>query len=319
MRRYNVLQAPLLSLGSPDFYRDLAANWRRIGARYLFTLILVGWVAMLLLVGSWLQLAKPVIDDVVDQLPRCQVRGGVMTMVDKPSPHRITIQIPDAPPVYMLFDTDNPDAKIEDLPNDVVMLATQKDLQLRKPQGNRMVVERHEWEQDGDFNPAELRPLIDAMFGYGVWFALPFLVLASFFYYLIRALCFALIGLIVCSVMDRSLGFGQLTRISVFATTPILAIETALWCLVMLKVPLGPLFGLWWLGAVFLSLVMTCWATFAVCSEPVAAPAPVAAPGYGPPPAPGSGGGGQVYQDEFGRQIDEYGEPIDPQGGAPLR
>lgn len=86
MKQFKSWQAPLFSFYSTQFYRDLAANGKGIGCKYLYCLLLIGCAVLpIRTFAEWSSSMYATMGDVVEQMPEVRIEQGTL-VIDKDSP-----------------------------------------------------------------------------------------------------------------------------------------------------------------------------------------------------------------------------------------
>jgi len=80
MKRYGRLKALVLSFYCRDLYLDVARHWRGIGLLYLWNLLALSWMAVMFAQHG----QTGGINQVIDQVPRISITGGVASIADSP-------------------------------------------------------------------------------------------------------------------------------------------------------------------------------------------------------------------------------------------
>ncbi len=77
MKRYNILQAPVMAFFSPSFYRDVGLHWRGNGFAYLFLLLAVCWVpGSILFHLHFANLIETKTPAIITQIPQMKIIKG---------------------------------------------------------------------------------------------------------------------------------------------------------------------------------------------------------------------------------------------------
>ncbi len=220
MRRYSRIRALILSLFSPDLYRDVAANWRGVGFLYLLLILTLTWIPVIykMQVG-FKDYAQTEFPTVIRDFPPITITKGV---VSSPVPQPHYLREPNSGKTIFILDTTG---QITQLPpgNDSMILLTKTELIYRN-QGQTRIFE---FSKDLNYfiDRAKLQGWMDWA---AKWFALlffPFL-LFSFIFRIITTLIYAVVGLIFNSIYQKNLPFGALMRLAAVSTSAVIYIDT---------------------------------------------------------------------------------------------
>jgi hypothetical protein len=211
-RRYGRIRGLVLSLGSADFYRDVARNWHGIGLLYLLLVIMLTWIPIL---GKWQSAVGRFIQE---DFPELAIKKGKVT---SPVAQPFVISDGQGTPIFILdttgkTDFDKTDAKI---------LVTEEKFFQRD--GNRVQI--HDLKDFPDFDLSK-----ETLANWGktasTWLGLvlfPFVVLWSLVGWLLVMLVAGGIGM---AAKGRTwLSFGTVLRLAAVGSTLGMYFAAAVW------------------------------------------------------------------------------------------
>ena len=222
--RYSRFSALLLSFFSAPLYRDVARNWRGIGALYLFLLFALTWLPPV--ISGHVRFKKFVRDDapaLVDQIPSVTIRNGVAS-IKEPEPY--FIRDPETGRALVYIDTSGAFDQEKEA-QEAVLLLSRSTLEAR--QQNKTEVHDLSKVEYFYLDKQTARRWMD---GGAKWFgpvAYVSSVLWSLAYGIVRLLLYALIGLIFVSAFGARLDFAALMRLSAVAVTPAMMVDALAW------------------------------------------------------------------------------------------
>lgn len=290
-RQFNELNAlTRAALFASDLYRDVARNWRGIGLRLLFLVLLISWIATgIKLHRSFKHFANDEFPKVVQDLPPVTIQDGVVSSpVDQP----YWIQDRQTHKTFAVIDTTGTITSLDDADGAVVLL-TENKLHYRD-NNNAGQTKIQDLSNIKHFYVD--RPIVTSWVTWGAkwsaWVLIPIALVFSFIYRLIQGLIYAAIGMIWNSTFNAQLSYAALMRLSFVAVTPVILIDTAL-SLANVNVPA------WSLICLVIAMVY-----LAIAVKANEQPAAALAYGYGAP----FGQGQQQYP---------YQQPFPPQPFPP--
>ncbi len=243
MKRYNAIQAVVLSFFSPSFYRDVGQHWRGTGFGYLFVLLLVLWIPVTVKWhGSITAFVRDHTPALINQIPAITISHGAVS-ADCVMPY--TIKEPMSQQPLLVIDTTGATTSLKDAKAD--MLLTRTKLIVRKTPGE---TREYDLSQVDNFKLDRNRVQHWANeIGQNLAAVLyPFILIVSFLYRMIQALIYALIGMLFARLVNATLEYTALVRLTVFALTPVLILCTAQEILTL------PLVG-WWFICLIVAMV----------------------------------------------------------------
>jgi uncharacterized protein DUF1189 len=244
MKRYSFLHAFVLSFFSKSFYQDVARNWRGTGLLYIFILVLLVWIpsAIKMQIG-FSRFAAQEAPRFTQQIPRITIRHGEVS-TDVATPY--FIKADDGKPL-MIIDTTGQYQNLDD--TTAFVLLTKNKLYARDERQTRIYdlrgVESFEVDRtrvEGWLQTARTL-LVPVIFPLGVAF--------SFVFRAIQILIYAAVGLLFAQMMNTSLPYQTLMRLTAVALTPIVVLNLILeflpfripgWWLIGIVIGLGYLF-----------------------------------------------------------------------------
>jgi len=273
-----IVLAPFFSRG---LYRDVARNWRGIGALYLLLLLAVTWAAVMVKLHiSVTTSARDEFPKFANDIPPITMKDGVVSSpVDQP----YEIKDKDTGRVLAVLDTTGTVNSLDDTPAQVLL--TQNKLHYRK--SNRNQTETTDLSQVKSFYLDRERVVSWVNTG-AKWLA-PGLyipaVLGSLAFRLVQALIYGAIGLALASMFDVRLSFAAAMRLAVIAVTPVILLDT-IFSLTGIDIPFWTLLGIV-IALVYLAIAVK------ANHDPAAPPAqpypyaqpPAQTPPVQPPPA----------------------------------
>jgi hypothetical protein len=221
LQRYSRIRALVLSLFSPDLYRDVAANWRGVGFLYLLLILTLTWIPVLYKwqVGfrEYVQTEFP---STIHDFPAITITKGV---VSSPAPQPYYLREPDSGKIFFILDTTG---QVTQLPpgNDPMILLTKTELIYRNQRETKIV----ELGKDFDFyiDRAKLQGWADWLAGkFAFLLFLPCLIF-SFIGRIFTTLIYAIVGLIFNAIYQKNLTFGTLMRLAAVSTSAVIYIDT---------------------------------------------------------------------------------------------
>ncbi len=267
MKRYNAIQAVGLSLFSASFYRDVGQNWRGVGFGYLFLLLAVLWIPGMVQMHGWVtRFVHKDAPAFINQIPPITISHGQVS-AECSMPY--VIKEPGGNEPLVIIDTTGGTTSLGD--RHTAALLTKTKLIVRQGLNDTRVYDLSTVE---DFHLDRNRVQHWAEMT-GQWLATvcyPFVLIGSFIYRMVQALIYALIGLLFARLLNITLGYAALVRLSVFALTPVLILCT------VQELAQVPLTG-WWIVCLAVAMVY-----LFVAVKANAGPPPV--PPVEPPPQP---------------------------------
>ncbi|MBL0713292.1 MAG: DUF1189 family protein [Desulfosarcina sp.] len=234
-RRYGLPHPYFLSFFFKPFYQDVARHWRGLAFVHLFILLALTGVAFILhfqaIATAFVQNQAPAI---IAQLPTIVIEKGKGSVaVEQP----YQVFMPESRNLLAVIDTTGQITSLRQ--TDAILLLTRSRLIARLGAGDSRVI---------DLSPIEQMRLTRDDFYQWLQTTLqwaPFVLypLTIFFTYCLRTvqvLIYGGIGLVVASLLKRTIPFGAAVSVAVMAMTPVILIDTLI---MLLKIQL-PLWGI---------------------------------------------------------------------------
>ncbi len=220
MKNFSFYHPYWLSFYSKDLYRDVAKNWKGIAALYLFTLLAIALIPDLVHLND--RINRFLRDDapqIVEQIPRITITKGIAS-IDKPVPH--VIREPDTGMVFGIIDTSGEIISLENREADVLLTKTQL---MVRDRNERVSIYELSAFKDMQFDKHDAHGLLNTISSWIVYALYPVILFISFFFRLIQALLFAVIGMFFAKRLKADLTYQQLLRIAVIALTPVIILS----------------------------------------------------------------------------------------------
>jgi hypothetical protein len=237
-KKYSVWSAMPLSFFSGELYRDVARNWKGTGFGYMFLILLLGWipaaVKIHLAISKGLHEQAP---EALKQVPDFKIQDGKFSIKVK-QPYFM----PNRKKPEVIIDTTGKITSFSQVPAaagmDSVILVTKTKMITRR---NRLGAKQDQtllFSQLGPFTidkKALLKwsDILARMAGFLIY---PFAVAAHFIYNIIAILVYALIGLLLASLLKVPLKYEALIRLAAVSHTPALLLSLIVF-FVGVKVP----------------------------------------------------------------------------------
>jgi hypothetical protein len=241
-----------LARASFDFglYREVQRQRLRRTFAHLLILVLLSTVTTAIVVAL---ATRGVVDRLlpeVDKIPTIVIRDGEASVnVPQPWVKRLGRDEKSGKEVVLILDTTGTISDFRE--NEMGLFLAKRELRARGPEGKTRAVLLKRFG-DREIGPRVVREwLVRAR----VLVPLGVAVLALFYFWVVKglqALFLTLIGLIAATGRRRPLGFGALWAIGVYALTPAVLADCALW---LAPVTLGKFWLLYWLIAIIYTIV----------------------------------------------------------------
>ena len=228
MPRFNRFHALWMSFYSAELYRDVAANWKGIGALYLLLLLAIVWIPSAVRVASGTRTFVTVVEqELARSMPTINIRGGVMS-AQPPGRHVLRFQDPSGGGMAMEVVIDD---TIEVVPPDVkgdVMWLTRREFALLRSRGERRTYSL------GGAAELQLTPqkVIEWLEGATLW--LPLIcyaggVVGALIFRIVQAFIYGWIGRIFVRQFTSPLDNRSVVRLAAVAVTPVVVLRTLIW------------------------------------------------------------------------------------------
>lgn len=223
MKQYNFLQAIYMSFFSRNLYRDVVANWGAEVILYLFFVLFLCWVVLMLFIQPAInQFAAVVTKEYAGQIPPMKITNGVISTPEK-KPYYI--KEPGSNNVVAVIDTSGKYQTVENMPANVLVTANEV---MYKSNPNEVKIQKLSSNLNTEIEPTTLGILINKYAHYAWILLFPVALLFSFFYRLIQALIYAVLGKIFAAFSNVTITYGQVLKLAMVAITPTLLISTIL-------------------------------------------------------------------------------------------
>ncbi|CAN5362126.1 DUF1189 family protein [soil metagenome] len=222
-RQFGALRAMVLA---PAFfkplYRDVARNWRGIGALYL--LLLVAITGAITAAKFHYEVKKFARDDfptAVQDVPPISIRDGVVSSPVK-QPYEIVNK--KTGEVFAVLDTTGTVTSLKDSP--AMMLVTANELHYRD--NKQIKIQDLSDIKTFDLDRQKLQRWMDVGAGWVGPGMFAFFLIFGFIYRLIQALIYALFGLAFAAMFKARLSYQQLIRLAIISVTTVMLLDAAL-------------------------------------------------------------------------------------------
>lgn len=221
MRRYNVLQALVLSFYSRDLYRDVAKNWQGLAVLYVLLLLALSWIPS---AASIYQDVKQTIalksPEILKLIPSVTIKDGTLS-IDKPAPYIIKDPKTNLP--MIIVDTSG---RIKSLANNqATILITQHKFYLRKSLDYIHEYDFSHW-RDITLDKSYITDILKQL-GLGLVIGIyGLLVLFSFAYRMLLALLYGAIALLFAKIGGFNIDYSRCVWLSMVAITPTVVTAT---------------------------------------------------------------------------------------------
>lgn len=260
MKRYNAIQAVVLSLFSPSFYRDVGQHWRGTGFGYLFLLLAVLWIpVMVKWHGAITRSVAEHSPAFINQIPAITIAHGVVS-ADCTMPY--VIKEPSSQEPLVIIDTTGATTSLAN--QRAGMLLTRSKFIVRQGPSETRAYDLSKID-DFKLDHNRVQRWANQLAQYLATGLYPFILLASYVYRMIQTLIYALIGLLFAKLLHATVDYNALVRLSAFALTPVLLLCTVQEILTL------PLTG-WWLICLVVAMVYLFLAVKANAGTPSAPP-----------------------------------------------
>ena len=225
MKKFSIIHIPLLSFFSKELYRDVALNWKGVGAvlGYLLLLLAVCWIpTMIEMHIAFADFVDNEAPKVVEQVPEITITDGQVS-IEQPQPYYI--KDPDCNGVLAIIDTTATITSLED--SNALCLLTKNSIIWQQSEFETRTIDLSEVE---NFVLSSER-IMGWLHTAGKFLAIiiyPFALLGSYLYRIVQALIYAAIGLLFALYCKVTLSYAALLRLAVVAVTPCVIAKTVL-------------------------------------------------------------------------------------------
>jgi hypothetical protein len=223
MKRYSIIQAPVLSFFSKALYRDVRHKWTNVGYGYLVLLLMACWIAPTVKLhydfSGFVDNEAP---KIVTQIPKLTITDGKAS-IDEPQPYSIVD--PDSGVTIVVIDTTGSIRSLDE--TDAHILITETTVIYKK---NEIQTDTFDLSEIDEFTLTQ--DMINGWLETAKSGAVPVIyvgaVLGSFIFRILQSLIYACIGLLFASWCKTNIGYATLIRLSVIAVTPGIIVATIL-------------------------------------------------------------------------------------------
>ena len=237
MKRFSIIHIPVLSFFSKELYRDVALNWKGVGAAlgYLLLLLAVCWIpAMVEMHIGFANFVDNEAPKLVEQVPEIKITDGQVS-IEQPQPYYIND--PDSNDVLAIIDTTATITSLED-PNAMCLL-TKNNIMWRESELEIRTIDLPE-VKNFVLNSERIMGWLHTAGKFLVIIIYPFALLGSYLYRIVQVLIYAAIGLLFALWCKVTLSYAALLRLAVVAVTPCLIAKTIL-AMAGVHLPYAPL------------------------------------------------------------------------------
>ena len=222
MKKYSVFHAPFKSFYSGDFYRDVGLNWSGTGFWALFLLLLVCAVPKAVRLQLALQgFAERTAPGFITQVPEIKIAGGeAYCLAEQP----YIIRVPGSGTPLAIVDTTGATASLDG--SEAFLLVKKTEIVVKRNSMDTRIVSL---KDIGNFtlNQDLLNAVMRLVRGYGVLLFAFFALLCAFLFRIAQTLLYAALGLGIAGLLEVSIPYGAMLRLSVMAVTPVIIVTTA--------------------------------------------------------------------------------------------
>jgi hypothetical protein len=222
-RAYRFFHPITMAFYSGRLYRDAAQNWKSYSFLYLFFVVALMSTATTLHLHATMKTAiQSTARAFIEQVPVITLNEGNLS-IDAQEPYIIID--PENGRAAVIIDTTGQFTSLDD--SEAVVLLTQNRMFVKKSHHETRILDLSGIE-DFQLDQGTLIQWLDI---FQSWFAVvlfPFVLVGSFFYKVFQVLVYALIGLIICKLIQIDLPFHALLSTAVIALTPALVISLIL-------------------------------------------------------------------------------------------
>ena len=233
MRRYRMLQAPVMAFFSSSFYRDVGLNWKGTAFGYLLLLLAICWIPTFIQfqfsVSAYIKNDAPAL---VSQIPPIRIIKGE-AFADVAQPYKIIA--PDTGKAIFLIDTTGATTSLEG--SEARGLLTKTSLTFQKDENETRTISLKNIE---NFTLTQQRVSgwlkIVRNFSSVVFYLFAFI--GSSIFRIIQALVYTVIGLLVAKLCRTRIPYQTLLSLALMAITPAIITATIVE-LLKIKIPLS--------------------------------------------------------------------------------
>ena len=234
MKQYSIIHAPIMSLFSKAFYRDVGLYWKGTGLFYLFLIMAICWIPIIYVMKQdYNRFLDEEMPQLLKQVPEITINNGEVA-IDRPEPYYIH-NPENKNELMIIIDTTG---QITSLANsDAFMLITKSQIEVKKSEYQTQTIKLDKADNitiNANIITNWLES-INRLFWPAIY---PLLLISTFILRIILVLIYAAIGLVIASVCRAELTYAGAMRLAVMTLSPIIIAKTLLWVF-HIVVPLG--------------------------------------------------------------------------------
>lgn len=234
-RRYGLRHPYVMSFYFKPFYRDVALHWRGLAFVHLFILLALTGVAFMM---HFQTIAAAFVNDqapaIIAQLPTIVIeKGEVKVTVEQP----FQVFRPDTRDLFAVIDTTGQITSLRQ--TEAMLLLTRSQLKARIGPGDSRVIDLSAIEAL-QLTQNDMAQWLEASLRWAPFVLYPLTLFFTYCLRTVQVLIYGGIGLVMASLLKRSISFGAAASVAVMAMTPVILIDTLI---MLLKIHL-PLWGL---------------------------------------------------------------------------
>ncbi len=242
MTKYRFWQGPVLALFSKPFYASVARDWKGIAMGYLLFLLAICWIPGVMKINRIVtNFEKREMSHVLEQIPPLEIKDGKLLSSAK-LPYTIALRDGEK---FIRIDKDATVADYEKY--DVPVLITENEIIAQKSKAEKRIYSFKDMP-DLSIDAQFLTEVTNKALSLFKLLFYPLAVLNSFTTRLLQAVIYALLGLIIASVLNRNISFAAVFRLAVVAMTAGIIYRTIVFYL-------GLQLPYYWLTGVVLTLI----------------------------------------------------------------
>lgn len=216
MKKYSIIDIPLLSFYSKELYRDICFNWKGTGIGYLFLLVIVCWIPQMFFMqhafNAFIENEAPTI---ISQVPDIIfTEGAASTQAKQP----YLIKDTKTQKTFFVIDTTGTITNL-DKADGAIGLLTKNEIIVKK---NDVETRTFSFKDIKHFalDQPQIKQWVNWLSKYTILAISPFLLIGFFVSRIISLLIYGLVGLFFSSILKAHFTYETLLRLSVVAMTP---------------------------------------------------------------------------------------------------
>lgn len=224
MQQYNVLQALYLSFYSKKLYRDVAQNWGGKAFFYLLLLIALTTIVSIIKFATQHQSFKNYASELVMQIPDMSIKNG---KVNTPENRPYIIVKPGTNETFVMIDTSGKNKSLKQS-NTKILITESHVIAQNDAQSDEISIYKIPDDVNVHLTQENAKSYLDSFFSYAWLFFFIAISLISYFYRIIQALIYGIIGKIFSVINHVPLSYAQVIQISMVAITPVMILTCVL-------------------------------------------------------------------------------------------